>query len=106
MAITVIITITKKLNPACLKAYEVGNLLAGFNFSHMKNLNKECPVTGKEVIDPLEAPQSSINGTALAFCTSTCKSIFDRYLVKFAEKLYPASGQPYRAIILNPKYKR
>lgn len=56
----------------------------------MKRSNKECPVTGKEVVDPLEAPQSSINGTALAFCTSTCKSIFDRYLVKFAEILYPA----------------
>jgi YHS domain-containing protein len=89
MAITVIITITKKLNPACLKAYEVGSLLAGFNFIYMESLNKECVVTGKEVVDPQNAPKSTVNGHKWAFCTSTCKKYFDLYLVKFAEKRFP-----------------
>jgi len=58
------------------------------------NLNKECVVSGKEVINPSESPQSSINGKVLAFCTSTCKSIFDKYLVKFAKIIYPAKKRP------------
>ena len=66
----------------------------------MEQSNNECAVTGREVSDPEEAPRSRVNGKTLTFCTETCKNIFDRYLVKFAEKRYPANGQPAYATIL------
>ncbi|GEM_PF-1673797 len=60
----------------------------GFNFCKMEhlNLNKECVVTGKEVINPQSSPKSSVNGNTWAFYTTTCKEIIDRHLIKFAEK--------------------
>jgi len=66
----------------------------------MEKVNNECAVTGKEVIDSSQAPRSNVNGTVLTFCTATCKDLFDRHLVKFAEKRYPATGQPAYATIL------
>ncbi|MDR8391450.1 hypothetical protein NC796_09890 [Aliifodinibius sp. S!AR15-10] len=72
----------------------------------MARTNKVCAVTGNEVINPTQAPRSSVNGKVITFCTSTCKDIFDQHLVKFAEKRYPANGQPSYSTILNPKYKR
>ena len=60
----------------------------GYNFYKMEqpDFNKECVVTGKEVIDPQSSPKSTVNGNTWAFCTTTCKEIFDRHLIKFAEK--------------------
>jgi YHS domain-containing protein len=72
----------------------------GFNFINMEhlNLNKECVVTGKEVIDPQSSPKSSVNGNTWAFCTTTCKEIFDRDLVKFAVKRYSTSAHFGRSL--------
>jgi|GEM_PF-2937771 YHS domain-containing protein len=72
----------------------------------MKKVNNECAVTGKEVIDSSQAPRSKVNGKTFTFCTSTCKDFFDRHLVKFAEKRYPATGQPAYATILKSNYNR
>lgn len=63
---------------------------------------RECPVTGREVIDSEGSPQSRIRGKLFYFCCRTCKGIFDRYLVKYAKKqfaAYTVQLQPVR-----PKY--
>jgi hypothetical protein len=72
----------------------------------MEKLKKECAVTGKEVLNPSQAPRSDVNGKVISFCCSTCKDYFDRYLVKFARKLYPANDQSAYSTILNPKNQR
>ena len=72
----------------------------------MENETKECAVTGREVSEPSQAPRSSVNGKILTFCTATCKEFFDQYLVKFAEKRFPASGQPAYATILKSNFNR
>ena len=72
----------------------------------MKHRSKECAVTGREVSDPAHAQHSKVNEVSFVFCCSTCKEIFDRDLVKFAEKRYPATGQPAYATIHNTNFKR
>lgn len=66
---------------------------------------KECAVTGREIINPSQAPRSKVNGTVVTFCNLACKDIFDRYLVKFAEKHFHENGQPTNSTIPNLKYK-
>lgn len=74
-----------------------GGLISTINMEHL-NLNKECVVTGKEVIDPQNSPKSSVMGNTWAFCTAICKEIFDRDLVKFAVKRYSTSGHFGRSL--------
>lgn len=71
----------------------------------MKHRSEECAVTGREVSDPVRAPRSRVNEVSFVFCTSTCKEIFDRDLVKFAEKRYPAKNRHDHFTPINLKYK-
>lgn len=71
-----------------------------------ERINKECAVTGREIINPVTAPGSNVNGMDILFCCSTCKKYFDRYLVKFAKKLFPAPERPAYALMPSTQYKR